>query len=171
MWAIADGLRGGRNINSMVGHLKATKLAVTIGDRPVSLALILEVLKHLENEAHARLSDYYGEFKLHLNAADWRESDRYYAHEAVCEDTRLSISAIGQSFVGFLLDANKMPTLSVVQLQLWLDVMASFAVFDDAQVMTKTHRTEYQAICESVQQLAICDRVAHGGDLFELSRL
>ena len=69
-----------------------------------------------------------------------------------------------------MLDANKMPTLIVVQLQLWLDVMASFAVFGN-QSMTKTQSTEYKAICKAVEQLAICDRVALGGDLFELSRL
>ena len=88
----------------------------------------------------------------------------------VCEDTRLSICTVGQPFVGFLLDANKMPTLTLVQLQLWLDVMASLAVFDN-QTMTKTQSTEYTAICKAVERLAICDRVALGGDLAALSRL
>ena len=148
--------------------MDSSKPQSSLSPSGTDLALILEVLQHLENEAHARLDDYYWEYKLHLNAADWRESDRYYAHEAVCEDTRLSISAIGQPFVGFLLDAKKMSTLNLVQLQLWMDVMASFYVFDDCQVKTKTQKTEYWAICESVKQLAIRDRIATGGDLSRL---
>ena len=92
--------------------------------------LLLEALQTLELEAEARLTDYYGDFKVNLRAGDYRNSDKYYNHAAICEDTRLSICTIGQPLVGFLLDANKMPTLTLDQLQLWIDVMCSFAVFD-----------------------------------------
>ena len=121
------------------------------------------------NEAAARLVSCYGEQQVHLHCADWKDT-KYYDLVGICEDTRLSVPAVGTPFVAYVLDANKMPTLNLVQLQLWLDVMASFAVFDN-QSMTKTQSTEYKAIYKAVEQLAICDRVALGGDLSALSRL
>ena len=63
-----------------------------------------------------------------------------------------------------------MPTLTLEQLQLWIDVMSSFAVFD-TQALIPSQKAEYNAICESVKNLAIADRVSTGGDLAGLSRL
>ena len=100
---------------------------------------MLEALQALEVEAEARLNDYYGDSKVHLRAGDFHKSDKYYDHEAICEDTRLSINSTGQLFVGFLLDANKMPTLTTPQLQLWIDVMCSFAAFDVQAITGPKH--------------------------------
>ena len=142
-----------------------------IGDREATVDLMLEALTVLENEAKARLTDYYGESKVRLKSGDHRLSDKYYGHKAVCEDSRLSISHIGQPLIGFLLDAKKMPTLTTKQLQLWIDVMCSFAIFDEPTIMGPAHKKEYRAICDAVTQLSIADRVSTGGDLEYLSRL
>ena len=129
---IPDGrtCRGGRNINASLALLRTSALMTTIGDRTVTVNLLLEAIQTLEVESEARLADYYGDLKVHLKAGDFRNSDKYYNHAAICEDTRLSISTVGQPFVGFLLCANKIPTLTLVHLQLWIDVMCSFAVVD-----------------------------------------
>ena len=63
-----------------------------------------------------------------------------------------------------------MPTLTLEQPQLWIDVMSSFAVFD-THALHPSKKTEYKAIRESVKNLAIADRVSKGGDLAGLSRL
>ena len=54
-------------------------------------------------------------------------SERYYNKKGLCEDTRLSLAVIGQPFVAFVLDATRTPTLTLVQLQVWLDTLSSFA--------------------------------------------
>jgi hypothetical protein len=168
---IPDGVRGGRNINASISLLKTTSMMKAIGDREATVDLMLEALTVLENEAEARLTDYYGESKVRLRSGDHRLSDKYYNHAAVCEDSRLSISHVGQPFIGFLLDANKMPTLSTPQLQLWIDVMCSFAIFDVPTITGKAHKAEYRAICDAVSVLSIAGRVSTGGDLAHLSRL
>ena len=124
----------------------------------------------LEKEAHVRLNDFYRDSMVHLKAGDFLKSEKYYNHKAICEDTRLSISSIGQSFVGFLLDANKMPTLTAPQLQLWIDILCSFAIFDPLCAEGPKQKTEMKAICEAVSTLAIADRVSNGGDLAHLAR-
>ena len=76
------------------------------------------------------------------------------------------MSAIGTPFVAYLLDAKKMPTLTNPQLQIWLDTMASFCVFDEAECRKRpAMRKEYYQMMEAIKQLAICDRVSPGGDL------
>jgi hypothetical protein len=168
---IPDGVVGGRNLSVSISLLKTTSMMNAIGDKEATVSLMLEALNVLEIEAETRLSDYYGESKVRVKSGDHRLSERYYGHQAVCEDSRLSISHIGQPLIGFLLDANKMPTLTVKQLQLWIDVMCSFAIFDEIKITGKAHKKEYRAILDSVAKLSIADRVSTGGDLEYLSRL
>jgi hypothetical protein len=91
---IPDGLAGGRSINAMIGLLKTAKLAAEIGGRKIAYDLILETVHKLCTEAKARLEDYYGEYRVSLRSADWRNG-KYWDLVGVCEDTRLSVAAIG----------------------------------------------------------------------------
>ena len=111
------------------------------------------------------MDDYYGNNKVYLTAADFKQSERYYNKKGLCEDTRLSLAAIGQPFTAFALDATRIPTLTLVQLQVWLDTLSSFAFFDDVKVTAPSQKKELGNIQQAVQALAIGDRVSAGGDL------
>ena len=115
----------------------------------------------------ARLDDFYGDRRLSLFAGDFRKHDRFYDHVAVCEDSRLSVSAIGQPFTGFLLDAKKILSLNEVQLGIWLDVLTSFLIID--RPTTPAATKEYWAMCERVEKMDISKRVNEGGDLAALA--
>ena len=146
----------------MINLLNVSKLAEKIGDRPVMHELLLETVHKLCVEAAARLEDYYGDYRVNLYAADFKDS-KYYDLVGVCEDTRLSIAAIGIPFVAYVLDSNKMPTLTNPQLQIWLDTLASFCVVDEPNCIEKPEmRKEYYAMQNAVEQLAIRDRVCNG---------
>ena len=81
----------------------------------------------------------------------------------VCEDTRLSVAALGTPFVAYLLDSKKVPTLTKPQLQIWLDTLASFSVFDEKACKSQpAMKKEYNKMLDAVRRLAICDRVTTG---------
>ncbi len=108
------------------------------------------------------MEDYYGEYKVHLATADWRDT-KYWVLKGICVDSSLSVSSVGARFVGYLLDAKKLPTLANSQLQIWLDTMASFSVFDEKEcVKQPAMRKEYNKMVEAVKMLAICDWVTTG---------
>ncbi len=85
-----------------------------------------------------------------MRTAEWRNG-RYWDLVGICEDTRLSVSAIGTPFVAFLLDAKKMPTLTNPQLQIWLDTMASFCAFDEVECKKQpAMRKEYNQMVVAI---------------------
>ena len=153
-------------MNACIEILRMSTMMQRIGAQEVTAELVLETVNKLCDEAAARLVSCYGEQQVHLHSADWKDT-KYWDLVGVCEDTRLSVPAVGTPFVAYVLDANKMPTLTPHQLQIWLDTLASFAVFDDKLIATKgpALKKEFWAMKEAMKTLAIEDRMAEGGDL------
>ena len=113
--------------------MKASVLASKLDEdgKPVSKDSILAVIKKLNGLCHTRFGT--DARVVTLRSADTTKHPKWRWHVPVCQNSALSMEAIGQSIKAFVIDKNETPILHQEQVDFLQGVIAHYMDLDERQ--------------------------------------